>query len=209
MSANHIFIALASALAAQTETVRQWHQSPPSPLPDPPATAPVDLLAEVIAQHRCNYALWHVEDEARATDVGDDVIADCKRRIDPLNQRRNDGMERVDACLLHLLGPLLPSKDASSRINTEAPGMAIDRLSILSLKIYHMAEQLERTDVSEAHLASCTEKLTTLSRQRDELADALRELIQDYLDGNKSPRIYHQCKMYNDPSLNPRLYGSK
>lgn len=205
MSAESLFINLAGAIAAQTETVRQWHESLP-PMPEVAKSPPADLLTEVLAQHRCNFELWHVEDEARRVDVGPDIITQCKRRIDGMNQRRNDGMERVDACLIHILTPFLP-RNAAERVNTEPPGMAIDRLSILSLKMFHMAEQLERTDVSEAHLATCREKLDTLARQRDELAQALRELIQDYLDGTKRPRLYFQCKMYNDPLLNPKLYG--
>lgn len=208
MSADHIFINLASVLAAQTETVRQWHEAPPSPQGEAAQTPPTDLLSEVLAQHRCNYELWHIEDEARRTDVSDSEIAHCKRRIDPMNQRRNDGMERVDACLISILAPFLPQK-AADRVNTEPPGMVIDRLSILSLKIFHMAEQLERADVSEAHVAACRDKLETLNRQRDELAHALRELVQDYLDGTKQPRVFYQCKMYNDPSLNPKLYANK
>lgn len=197
---NELFISLAAAVAAQTETVRQWHQIEPEDL-----TAGEDLLSCVLAQHLCNFRLWHVEDMARSVSVGDSKIADCKRRIDRLNQLRNDGMERVDACLLAQLTPHLPA-NAAERINTEPPGMAIDRLSILSLKIWHMAEQLDRTDVDEAHLNTCRTKLATLTTQRDELAVALRDLIQDYLDGTKRPRLYFQCKMYNDPALNPQLY---
>jgi len=203
------FLRLADEIArVQTDAVREWHTtgSEEGPLEEP-VVVRGDLVSHVLAQHCFNFRLWHVEDIARRTDVGADVIADCKRRIDRLNQRRNDAMEQVDACLIELLGPCLPA-NAAARINTESPGMAIDRLSILSLKIWHMAEQLARTDVGPEHLASCGKKLDVLKQQRDALLGALKELFADYLRGEKRPNMYFQCKMYNDPSLNPQLYGA-
>ena len=193
----------------QTDAVREWHAVCPDEGPaEVPAVVPGDLLSHVLAQHYFNYRLWHVEEIARRTDVNDSVIADCKRRIDRLNQCRNDAMERVDSCFMQLLEPLLPV-ESSNRVNTEPPGMAVDRLSILSLKIWHMAEQVARTDAGEAHVASCRDKLAVLERQREVLLQALKELIVDYLCGEKRPNMYYQCKMYNDPSLNPQLYGAQ
>ncbi len=192
----------------QDEATASWHSvSPEAPevAPDAPASAET-LRALVLSQHLRNFLLWHTEDTARRTDVGPEVIADCKYRIDRLNQERNDRMERVDACLVALLSPLLPA-NPQPYINTESLGMAIDRLSILSLKIWHMAEQLERTDVSREHIESCRKKLHVLQEQRQDLMQAVRHLVSEFLAGTKTPKLYFQFKMYNDPTLNPELYG--
>jgi hypothetical protein len=140
--------------------------------------------------------------------VDDAVIADCKRKIDALNQKRNDAVEAVDRCLVSILEPLLP-KSASLRQNTETAGMAVDRLSILALKIYHMEEQTRRRDASAEHIKACSGKLDVLNRQRRDLAGAVLELMTDYAQGNKVPVLYSQFKMYNDPTLNPALYSKK
>ena len=129
-----------------------------------------------------------------------DVIADCKYRIDRLNQERNDRIERVDACLVALLSPLLPASPAP-HINTESLGMAIDRLSILSLKIWHMDEQVRRTDVTPEHIASCEKKLAVLKEQRADLSLAVKHLVTEFVEGAKTPKLYFQFKMYNDPTL--------
>lgn len=193
---------------AQNKATALWHrQEPESPDVAPDTTASPDtLLALVRAQHLRNFRLWHVEDTARRHDVTPDVIADCKYRIDKLNQERNDRMERVDACLVALLSPVLPAS-ASPVTNTESLGMAIDRLSILSLKIWHMGEQLQRTDVDAAHIESCRRKLHVLEEQRTDLIAAVKHLVSEFVAGSKRPKLYFQFKMYNDPSLNPELYG--
>jgi len=113
----------------------------------------------------------------------------------------------VDACLVALLRPLLPASPAP-HANTESLGMAIDRLSILSLKIWHMDEQLARTDVTPDHIASCAKKLEVLKEQRADLIEAIKYLITEFLAGSKAPKLYFQFKMYNDPALNPELYGN-
>lgn len=123
-----------------------------------------------------------------------------------LNQERNDRIERVDACLVALLSPLLPASPAP-HINTESLGMAIDRLSILSLKIWHMDEQVRRTDVTPEHIASCEKKLAVLKEQRADLSLAVKHLVTEFVEGAKTPKLYFQFKMYNDPTLNPELYG--
>ena len=141
----------------------------------------------------------------------DDVIAACKRSIDAFNQRRNDFMEKVDACIVAMCLPHLPApaEGRRPRYNTESVGAAVDRLSIISLKAYHMREETERTDVDAAHIEACRKKLTTLLDQRDELFTAILELIDDYAAGRKRPRVYYQFKMYNDPRLNPALYKNR
>lgn len=195
---------LERCLAAQADAVALWHKQEPENVDVVEAVALEHLEKLILAQHLKNFALWHVEDIARRKDVGPEVIADCKYRIDGLNQRRNDYMEKVDECLVGLLMPLLPQSNA--RINTESLGMAIDRMSILALKIYHMAEQAERIDVDDAHRESCRSKLAVLEEQRRDLVGAVLELIDEYAAGTKQPKAYYQFKMYNDPSLNPQLY---
>ena len=197
--------ALEECFAAQTYATLLWHEAEPGE-PEGTSECSLENLSNlVLAQHCYNFMLWHVEDSARRRDVPDSVIADCKRRVDALNQKRNDWMERVDACLSRLLTPHLP-KDAAPRRNTETVGMAVDRLSILALKIYHMEEQTMRKDVGPDHIAACAEKLRVLHTQREALAGAVLELIEDYALGKKTIALYSQFKMYNDPSLNPEMY---
>jgi len=198
---------LRDGLELQHACTARWHE------PDAVIETgdPQDLRACIAAQHACNFRLWHIEDTARRRDVGPEVIADCKRRIDALNQERNDGMEKVDACLLRELTPLLPAPEPgiTPRCNTEALGMAVDRMSILSLKIWHMEEQLTRTDVDEAHLQSCADKASVLHAQRRDLEQAILDLLDEFAAGSKRPRVYFQFKMYNDPALNPELYRNQ
>lgn len=201
--------ALETCLAGQVYFTAFWHEHQPK---TPPACTD-DLCLEnlrdlVLMQHYYNFSLWHVEDEARRTDVDDSVIANCKRTIDGLNQKRNDAIEAIDRSLVRILEPHLP-KNVTLRQNTETAGMAVDRLSILSLKIYHMEEQTRRRDVGAEHIRACSGKLDVLNRQRCDLVRALLELITDYAQGAKVPVLYSQFKMYNDPSLNPALYGKE
>ena len=198
---------LTACFDLQNSATAQWHQTTPE-APDVDLAAPASpetLKALVLAQHLRNFRLWHIEDTARRRDVTPDIIADCKYRIDVLNQERNDRIERVDACLVALLRPLLPSV-SSPESNTESLGMAIDRLSILSLKVWHMDEQVQRTDVSPEHIASCTRKMQVLQEQRADLIRAVLYLVSEFIAGNKTPKLYFQFKMYNDPALNPELY---
>ena len=150
---TQLFTLLDACFDAQNEATALWHSQEPEAADVAPdaSASPETLLALVRAQHLRNFRLWHIEDTARRRDVTPDVIADCKYRIDRLNQERNDRIERVDACLVALLSPLLPASPAP-HINTESLGMAIDRLSILSLKIWHMDEQVRRTDVTPHRL---------------------------------------------------------
>lgn len=204
-----IFLALSQALPAcfarQATATAQWHEAEAADVPFTEEATLANLPQLVLAQHQCNFRLWHVEDTARRTDVDDTVIATCKRTIDGLNQRRNDLMEKVDTCLTALMAPALPHAN-NPGLNTETLGMAVDRLSILALKVYHMEEQTLRTDVDAAHKANCTQKLETLVQQRTALERAVLCLLEEYREGRKTPMVYHQCKMYNDPSLNPELY---
>lgn len=201
---------LAASIRAQTRAVIDWHGAVPGSI-DTDAVDPAEkLLKLVLAQHLMNFTLWHIEDVARRKDVDASVIADCKYRIDTFNQKRNDAFETVDEYLVGRLSRFLPPPSGGrERHNTESLGMAIDRLSILALKIYHMGEQTQRADVDEAHRQSCEAKLSALEEQRADLEQAVYDLIDDFCNGVKRPKACRQYKMYNDPGLNPQLYGKK
>jgi hypothetical protein len=168
-----------------------------------------DFLKLVREQHRRNYDLWHEEDIARSPDVSDTEIARGKRSIDRLNQERNYHIEKLDAAIIDLLAHHgLPPKPYAPR-NTETPGSVIDRLSIMSLRIYHMNEQVHRNDVSEEHRQKASQKLSRCLEQHHDLSQSLMELLDDLFSGRKVLKVYHQFKMYNDPTLNPYLYKRK
>jgi cell division protein FtsB len=190
---------IASLQAKMTE---KWHISEPSDV----ILSDEVLLSFVQANHLMNHKLWHTEDIARRKDVQPEVIADCKYKIDVFNQRRTDFFEKIDAEIVKLLLPKLPEKFDDAQ-NTESLGMAIDRMSILAHKIYHMKEQTLRTDANEDHIKVSSTKLDTLSEQRSDLIKAIKYLISEYLAGKKRPKQYYQFKMYNDPNFNPQLYG--
>jgi hypothetical protein len=170
------------------------------------AAAPGSALWDAIAEnHRHNRLLWEEEDLARRRNVADAEIAGNKRNIDRYNQKRNDAIERVDEQLLHLLSGVRPAPDA--RLNSETPGAMIDRLSILSLRIRQMTLQAERNDVARAHIDNCLAKLARLNEQRTDLASCLDQLLADCACGAGHFKVYRQFKMYNDPALNPAIYG--
>ncbi|HET9062951.1 MAG TPA: DUF4254 domain-containing protein, partial [Candidatus Binatia bacterium] len=144
-------------------------------------------------------------DLARRKDVPDGAIAANKRAIDGYNQKRNDAIERIDEQLLTALAAVKSAP--GSRLNSETAGSMIDRLSILALKIFHMRAQTERTDATPEHVATCRQKLERLIEQRGDLQGGLGALFADCLAGRAIFKVYRQFKMYNDPALNPYLYG--
>ncbi|MFI3289960.1 MAG: DUF4254 domain-containing protein [Rikenellaceae bacterium] len=150
---------------------------------------------------------WHLEDIIRDPQIDPAEALVIKRRIDASNQVRTDMVEYIDSYMLDKYKDITPLE--SARLNTETPAWAIDRLSILALKIFHMAQEVSRTDVDEAHIAACQKKLDVLLTQRVDLSSAIEELIEDIEAGRKYMKVYKQMKMYNDPSLNPVLYGQK
>ena len=172
--------------------------------PHSPSRHAQGVWAWVEANHRNNSLLWAEEDLARRRDVADSEIAKNKRAIDGFNQARNDAMERIDEEVLVGLA-VRPSVEA--RQHSETAGMMTDRLSIMALKIRAMREQAERTDATPEHRASCQGKLERLLEQRGDLAACLDGLLADCRDGRAYFKIYRQFKMYNDPALNPCLYG--
>lgn len=166
-----------------------------------------ELLCVVCDQHRFNFLLWHEEDIARSPDVGDARIAAVKRAIDGYNQKRNDAIEKIDDYLKRELDTRGIRPASTANQNTETPGQAIDRLSILALRLYHMDEQLERADASAEHRAKVSAKLEILHTQHADLSASLQELLDDVFAGRKRLKLYRQFKMYNDPTLNPFLYN--
>jgi hypothetical protein len=159
------------------------------------------------ANHRFNTLLWDEEDQARRRDVADSAIAANKRAIDGYNQKRNDAIERIDEALLVRLAAVAPR--AGAWHNSETAGAMIDRLSILALKVFHMRAQTERADAAADHVAACREKLARLVLQRNDLARCLDTLLTAAARGDAFWRVYRQFKMYNDPALNPYLYGKR
>jgi hypothetical protein len=157
------------------------------------------------ANHRFNSLLWDEEDRARRLDVGPAEIAASKRLIDRHNQLRNDAVESIDEAILAELATV--EHDDSARLSSETAGAMIDRLSILALKIFHMRKQTRRPDATTAHIDTCRAKLQRLTAQRNDLACCLDQLLNDAVCGQAYFKVYRQFKMYNDPTLNPYLYG--
>lgn len=203
---------LTESIEAQLSAVAEWHAAEPEEIPVDRDAASGDLLRNlVLAQHLINFRQWHIEDVARRKDVDAAVIAQCKYDIDVSNQKRTDAFELVDEYLVNRLRRFIPSGTEGERVrhNTESLGMVVDRLSILALKIFHMEEQTLRDDAAESHRESCAVKLAVLREQHGDLVRSLLDLVDDFCAGRKRPKAYYQFKMYNDPALNPELYGKK
>ncbi len=192
-------IDVSKILALQTECVAEWHHSP--------IENPHDgLMGLVCQQHQFNYQLWHQEDIARSPDVSDAQIAQVKRAIDRLNQLRNDWIERIDDWITRYLEDQKIEPIDGAKQTSETAGSMIDRLSIIAIRIYHLAEQLERTDVDSEHIEKVQHRIAVCKVQQAELGQCLAEHSIALLDGSRRHRTYRQFKMYNDPSMNPYLY---
>lgn len=150
---------------------------------------------------------WHFEDIIRDPNIDPVEALTLKRRIDKSNQDRTDLVELIDSYFYDKFKNVQPQ--AGATINSESPAWAIDRLSILALKIYHMQQEVDRTDAEPAHLAQCQTKLNILLEQHKDLTTAIDQLLAGYEAGTKVMKVYKQMKMYNDPSLNPVLYAKK
>lgn len=186
-------------LHAFDQWTAHWHQvSFAQPLSD-------DFNGAIEALHRANFELWHQEDEARGVYSGDAPVAAAKRAIDAINQCRNDQIERCDELLLQELSRhKLPNAEAEQ--HSETPGMMLDRLSILSLKMYHTREETERIPSPAGHRERNLKRLAILEAQRTDLAACLDRMWQRVLESELRFQVYRQLKMYNDPDLNPVLY---
>ena len=186
----------ASEIAAlQSELTSRWHQSPPQ-------AEGSGLLLLVQQNHLRNFQLWHEEDVARRDDLGFEAVYRAKRNIDRFNQERNNFAEEMDKVFVAALNP----PTSGCPLNSETPGMMIDRLSILALKEYHMHEETVRADASAEHRQKCGEKLARIRQQRTDLTNCVAALFEDVLARRRSFSVYFQFKMYNDPTLNPQLY---
>lgn len=194
------FPTVAELTRLQIDCVDRWHREP--------IDQPLDGIESLVCQqHEFNYRLWHEEDKARSPSATDQEIAEVKRAIDKLNQARNDMIEKVDDALTEVLcnAGVPPS---SGPINTETPGSAIDRLSIMALRLYHYREQAERDGADPQHQAKVAERIALCGQQHADLSASLQQLLDDIFAGKKQHKTYRQMKMYNDPSLNPAIYGA-
>jgi Protein of unknown function (DUF4254) len=201
------------------ESTLRWHQEDPglehdapagpiAQLPDEAARAAInpDILMQLaLAQHSANFELWHEEDKARDPNATDADITRVKHAIDALNQRRNDLVETLDRMLLSAAGPQNPA----APLHSESPGLIVDRLSILALKLYHTAEESHRATATDAHRQKNLDRLVLLEEQRADLAACLDALWKQVLAGHRRFKLYRQMKMYNDPELNPAVYSHK
>jgi hypothetical protein len=182
-------------------------ERPGWPQPADPGRHGDPLWQALEDNHRFNSLLWNEEDQARRRDVPDSAIAANKRAIDGFNQARNDAVERLDDVLLERLSRLHPAQAAGGTLHSETAGAMCDRLSILALKIRAMRAQTLRTEAGAAHVAQCQARLARLLEQRADLAGCLDRLLADVAAGRACFKLYRQFKMYNDPTLNPYLYG--
>lgn len=169
--------------------------------------APDSIEGVLYAKNRIDAVQWHLEDIIRDPDINPVEALALKRRIDKSNQDRTDMVEELDTYFRNKYADVAVLPDAT--INTESPAWALDRLSILALKIYHMKAETERTDATEAHKARCAAKLAVLEEQRADLIAAIDTLLDDIAAGRKYMKVYRQMKMYNDADTNPVLYGTK
>lgn len=177
---------------------------------DAPCVNPYEtdsLEAIFYAKNWVDAVQWHLEDIIRDPDIDPREALELKRRIDRSNQVRTDMVEDIDTWMREKYKDVETLPDAT--INTESPSWALDRLSILALKLWHMREQAERTDVSEEHLERSRAKLAVLEEQRTDLTEAINTLIDDIGAGRKFMKVYRQMKLYNDPTTNPVLYAKK
>lgn len=191
------------------EVIETYHeQDQLEPNLENPYDQQVDAL-EHLLHKKCliDTIQWHYEDLIRDPDIEPKEALALKRKIDASNQERTDMVEYIDAHFLHKYSDVKPGKEAT--INTESPAWAIDRLSILALKIFHMREESNREDASKAHRLECEKKLGILLEQRDDLNAAIDTLVRDIEEGRKYMKVYKQMKMYNDDELNPVLRGQK
>jgi hypothetical protein len=161
----------------------------------------------IAANHEFNVLLWREEDKARRRDVPATDIAANKRHIDHFNQQRNDAVEAIDEAILAALATVAPAADAW--LSSETAGAMIDRLSILALKVHHMHAQTRRLDAGSAHVQACAARLQRLRQQRADLGGCLERLLAEARAGRAYFKVYRQYKMYNDPALNPYLYGQE
>lgn len=192
-------IDIVQLVALQSAAVARWHLEPMTNDGEG-----FDRL--VLANHQVNFRLWHEEDQARDPAASDSTIAQVKRRIDGLNQQRSDSIEQLDSAVADVLAGERAAVDRALPMNTETPGSAIDRLSILALRIFHLDEQSQRAQRDESSRQRVRHSLQIAAQQRHDLAESLQQLLHDLRAGRKRHQAFRQLKMYNDPELNPAIY---
>jgi len=188
-------------------SVKDYHKTDNVDAPCVNPYAEGSFEAILYAKNWVDAVQWHLEDIIRDPEIDPVAALELKRRIDRSNQVRTDMVEEIDSWYRDQYSNVKVLDDAT--INTESPAWALDRLSILALKIWHMREQAERTDASPEHIARCQAKLDVLLEQREDLTTAIGQLLDDIAAGRKYMKVYRQMKMYNDPATNPVLYGKK
>lgn len=199
------FTALCNRIFQRSIEDYHRHDHVDTPLADPYPAASIEHL--LYRKNWIDTVQWHLEDIIRDPQIDPAAALALKRRIDASNQERTDLVEYIDSYFLDRYKTVAPL--AGATINTETPAWAVDRLSILALKIYHMGQEAERGDVSDDHREACRAKLEVLLTQRADLSQAIEELLADIGAGRKYMKLYKQMKMYNDPALNPVLYAQK
>lgn len=199
MTSNKLSITVDMIISLHDTSIQQWKNTGI-------ALHQQALLALIEQNHAYNFQLWLAEDRARRDDQGFEFVYQAKREIDHCNQQRNNMMEKIDTTIF---SELSPSTDSQCPVHSETPGMIIDRLSILALKIYHMHLQTLRTEVDENHRQICHEKYQVLLAQREQLKSCLEIFLKEIHTKKRTFRLYHQFKMYNDPKLNPELYKNQ
>ena len=189
------------------ESIEDYHiaDDPDAPSRNPYQSGSLEHL--LYMKNWVDAVQWHLEDIIREPGINPVTALQIKRKIDKSNQERTDMVEVIDSHFLQQYSHVQLHPGAG--FNTESPAWAIDRLSILALKIYHMQAETERKDATPQHRAACSEKLVILLQQQEDLSSAIDELLGDIAEGKKYMKVYRQMKMYNDPSLNPVLYGKK
>lgn len=188
------------------QSTAAYHVTDHVDAPDPNPYTPGTIEHTLHAKNWIDAVQWHLEDIIRDPNINPVAALALKRRIDASNQDRTDMVEELDSYFRDLYRDVKPLPTAT--INTESPAWALDRLSILALKIYHMQAEVARDDASEAHKAKCQAKLDVLLEQRKDLTEAIDTLLDDIAAGRKYMKVYRQMKMYNDPETNPVLYAS-
>ena len=197
----------AKAFRIFEESIQQYHVEDrvDQPLANPYPSHSIEHL--LYKKNWIDTVQWHYEDLIRDPEIDPQAALVLKRKIDASNQERTDLVEFIDAYFLDQYAQVVVSPEAT--INTESPAWAVDRLSILALKIYHMQQEVDRTDAAAEHIAQCQTKLSVLLTQKQDLTTAIDQLLTDIAQGRKYMKVYKQMKMYNDPNLNPVLYKAK
>jgi hypothetical protein len=187
------------------ESIRDYHKTDNVDTPIQNPYAGSDFRSLLYQKNWIDTVQWHLEDIIRKPEINpyDGIL--IKRRIDQSNQERTDTVEKIDDYFLEQFADISPKAEA--RMNSETPAWLLDRMSILMLKIYHMKEQTERTNVDTDHIRRCAVKLDVLLEQKTDMRAAFNELIEDIRSGNRKFKVYRQMKMYNDATLNPMLYN--